>query len=186
MRNFMYIYTVINNMVQKVTLMYILYTEVNMNNLLKTFMVLFFIATAGSAFTQADNLEYRDGYYFKNGMLYTGTHTVHYDQGGIEMEMQVRNGLLNGFTKIYYLNGQQKEQRYYTEGKMDSLWINWNEQGVKLGEARYKMGAKHGGWVIWDDNGQKRYEMYYTDGRKTGMWRMWNENGELVSEKDFD
>ncbi len=157
-----------------------------MKKILKFSLVLMFLVCSQQAFSQSENLEYRDGYYYKNGMLYSGTHSTLNEQGGVEMEMQVRNGLLHGFTKIYYVNGQQKEQRYYTEGKMDSLWINWNEKGVKLGEARYKMGVKHGVWYIWDDNGQKRYEMYYTEGRRSGVWKMWNENGGLVSEKDFD
>ena len=138
--------------------------------------------------SDAQELVYRDGYYYKNELLYTGTHITYYEDGGggMQMEMSVRNGLLNGLTRVLYPSGMQKEQRYYSDGEMDSLWINWSEKGVILGEARYKKGVKDGFWHIWDENGVKRYEMFYREGQKAGTWFMWDENGKLISEKKYD
>lgn len=148
--------------------------------------ILLFLVLQSVSTAQTGELEYRDGYYYKNGMLYTGTHVSHYEGGAVEMEMTIRNGLLDGITRVYHPNGIQKEQRFYAEGLMDSLWINWNENSIKLGEARYKKGIKDGYWYIWDENGVKRYEMFYRDGRKAGKWFMWDEKGNLISEKDYD
>ncbi len=149
-------------------------------------LTLFFTISTLMLQAQRAELEYRDGYYYKNGMLYTGTHVYRYEEGTVKMEMNVRNGLLDGITRVYFPNGIQQEQRCYQDGEIDSLWITWNEKGVRIGEARYRLGKKEGFWYIWDDNGTKRYEMFYKDGSKAGTWYMWDENGILVSEKNYD
>lgn len=150
------------------------------------FMFLLTLLIGGDLVAQRDELEYRDGYYFKNGMLYSGTHITYYEDGMVQMEMKVLNGLLDGVTKVFYPNGTQKEQRWYHEGEMDSLWINWSEKGIKVAEARYKKGIKDGYWYIWDEKGVLRYQMFYREGKKAGIWYIWDEKGKLISEKNYD
>lgn len=130
-------------------------------------------------------LEYRDGLYYKNGMLYSGIHKEYHDNGKISMETSIMNGKEHGMTVFYYRDGTKKEVRSYFEGAKHGLWVTWNEKGVKTAEARYKMGKKDGYWYIWDDNGQKRYEMFYRDGEKAGTWYMWDEEGNLVNERKY-
>jgi antitoxin component YwqK of YwqJK toxin-antitoxin module len=157
-----------------------------LHNTILAGIILLTVIPSSGVIAQKGDLEYRDGYYYKNGMLYTGTHITYFEDSTIQMEMKVRNGSLDGITRVFHPNGTQKEQRYYNEGEMDSLWINWNEKGVKLGEARYRSGKKDGFWYIWDDNGVKRYEMFYRKGKKAGTWYIWDENGNLLSEKRYD
>jgi antitoxin component YwqK of YwqJK toxin-antitoxin module len=160
--------------------------SIEMNKNRFVFFLFLTLLISSDLTAQRDELEYRDGYYFKNGMLYSGTHVTYFEDGGVQMEMKIRNGLLDGVTKIFYLSGIQKEQRYYHEGEMDSLWINWSELGVKVGEARYKKGTKDGFWYIWDEKGVLRYKMFYREGKKAGIWYIWDEQGKLVSEKNYD
>ena len=60
-----------------------------------------------------------------------------------------------------------------------------NEEGVKVGEARYRKDKQHGMWYIWDDSGTLRYEMEYKKGKKTGTWIVYDESGSQVKQTTF-
>ena len=136
--------------------------------------------------TFAQNLEYKDGRYYKKGMLYTGMHTEHHENGAVSVELNISNGLEHGSVQYYYPTGIKKEYREYNEGKKNGLWITWNEEGVKIAEASYKSDIKDGPWNIWNSSGVKLYEMNYSNGAKSGIWRQWDENGTLVMERNYD
>lgn len=40
-----------------------------------------------ATFALAQGLEYKDGLYYKKGMLYTGTHTEHFENGNVSVEL---------------------------------------------------------------------------------------------------
>ncbi|MCD4663939.1 MAG: hypothetical protein K8R68_01635, partial [Bacteroidales bacterium] len=106
---------------------------INKNRIGIIFLLLLFSV---SGFSQ--DLEFRDGHYYKKGMLYTGTHTAYFDNGNPKIERNIKNGLEDGLVITYFENEGKQEQRSYKEGLKDGLWITWNEKGVKTGEAPYK------------------------------------------------
>ena len=136
-----------------------------------------------SAFSQA--LEYSEGFYYKNGMLYSGTYTENWPNKNVKVIQDIRNGLEDGITEIYFENGKIQEQRSYLEGQKHGIWFTYNEAGTKLSEAYYRHNKKDGIWRIWDETGKLRYEMYYSNGEKTGIWRIWDETGKLTSERNY-
>lgn len=134
----------------------------------------------------AQELQYRDGHFFKDGMLYTGTHTEYFEDGGKKVIRSIKDGVEHGQVILFHKNGQKNEERYYTMGKKDGQWTSWSEEGVKIAEASWKDDKKHGYWYVWDHNGVKRYEMFYREGEKAGTWFMWNEEGELVNKREYE
>lgn len=127
----------------------------------------------------------KDGKYYENGELLSGTHKVKNDNSIIISERYFRDGLENGVSLYYFDDGNKKEQRTYNMGFKDGTWLTWNKKGIITAEANYTNDLKHGRWYINYDNGEKRYEMYYHKGKKVGVWLMWDENGKLISEKKF-
>jgi antitoxin component YwqK of YwqJK toxin-antitoxin module len=140
------------------------------------------LLTCAPLFAQQNDLGYRDGYCYKNDMLYTGISIIYFKDSTIQMEMKVRSGLQVGITRVFHPNGFRKEQRYHNEGDMDSLWINSNGKEVNLGEARYKNGWSDGFRYLWGDNGVKRYEMFYRKGKEAGIRYIWDEKGGRIAE----
>jgi len=132
------------------------------------------------AFAQIEKNE--NGIYLnENNETYTGIYYEYYDNGNIRVEMNLKNGIKDGYTNIYFLSGIKKEQRSYKEGEMHGTWITWNELEDKLAEANYNFGKKHGKWYIWDENGILRYEMEYKKGEKFGVWKIYDEEGTLLN-----
>jgi antitoxin component YwqK of YwqJK toxin-antitoxin module len=125
-------------------------------------------------------------YYGSDRKLFTGMYKEYDANGVLVSENRINNGLPDSISNIYYSTGSKKEQRSYTAGKKDGLWINWSATGVKTAEARFTDGKKDGFWYIWDEKGTKRYEMFYVAGEKKGTWYIWNENGKLTSEQKYD
>ena len=101
-----------------------------MKTSLLTILSVFF---ALSAFSQ--DLEFKDGRYYKKDMLYTGTHTEYFENKQVKVRRNIKNGIEDGLIIFYYESGQIKEQRSYKEGLKDGLWINWDENGTKTAEA---------------------------------------------------
>jgi len=139
-----------------------------------------------SIFVLAQNIDYQDGLYYKKGMLFTGQNIEHFENGKIQLEQNIKNGLVHGKMTLYYSNGNAQEQREYNEGKKHGTWINWSEEGVKTAEAAYKNDIKDGDWYIWDNMGTLLYEMHYTLGKRSGVWRKWDENGKLDMEREYE
>ena len=133
----------------------------------------------------SQTLEYSEGFYYKNGMLYSGTFTENWPNNNIKIVQTIRNGQEDGITEIYFENGILQEQRSYLEGQKHGIWYTYNEAGAKIAEANYRHHKKDGIWRIWDDEGRLRYEMYYSNGEKTGVWRIWDETGTLISERNY-
>jgi antitoxin component YwqK of YwqJK toxin-antitoxin module len=133
----------------------------------------------------SQEIEMKNGKYYQGKKAFTGTITEYFDNGKIQSEKNIKDGLAEGITMTYYENGVKKEQQSYKKGLKDGIWFSWDEAGNKTGEASYKKNLKHGPWYIWDENGTLRYEMFYIKGEKTGTWLMWDEAGKEVMRKDY-
>jgi len=143
--------------------------------------LLFVITAAYSQVTLRD-----DGlYYDKEQKPFSGEYKEYYDNGQIRQEMVITDGRVNGEVVLWYRTGVKKEIRMFKSGLRDGLWVSYNEQGKKTGEASYKEDQKNGCWKIWDDHSVLRYEMFYHKGRKSGLWIMYDEEGKKISEKKY-
>ena len=125
-------------------------------------------------------------YYDENDKPYTGIYKEFYEGGTVRTEMVLKEGMKDGYIRIYFPDGKLHEIRSYKHNKMDGKWETRNRKGIKTAEAHYLKGFKDGKWLIWDDKGVLRYDMTYRNGKKTGVWKIYDANGKLVSEKNFD
>jgi antitoxin component YwqK of YwqJK toxin-antitoxin module len=152
-------------------------------NMKKIALIAFLLLTITSVYSQS--LEYSEGYYYKNGMLYTGTYTEYWPNKNVKLVQNISNGLEDGISELNFENGKLQEQRSYQDGQKHGIWYTYNESGVKIAEANYRHNKKDGIWRIWDESGKIRYEMYYSNGEKTGTWRIWDEMGNLTNERNY-
>jgi len=124
-----------------------------------------------------------DGYYMKDGKLFTGVYEEKDEAGLIRAAYTIKKGLLDGKTTIFN-QGVLLEKRNYRKGKKHGPWEKY-ENSILVSEAGFLKDQKHGKWHIRDSNGILRYEMFYKRGRKVGTWKMWDEKGILVNEKKY-
>ena len=62
------------------------------------------------------------------------------DNGKLKLEMNYKDGKLEGLSKDYYENGQLKYERNYKDGKKDGLHKSWNWKGQLDYEITYLNG----------------------------------------------
>ncbi len=144
------------------------------------------IIVIGATTSWGQIIEGDDGmYYASNYEPYNGEYTEQYENGSTRIEMNLVEGVKEGFVNLYFDNGNLNEIRSYKNGMMDGKWETYNIANVKIAEANYKNNKKHGQWLIWDDNGTLRCEMYYDKDKKIGNWSRWDENGKLIETKEY-
>jgi len=144
------------------------------------FFILMVVTVVGQVRQGSDGL-----YYDGQGKAFTGTHFEYYADSVIRASIEVKDGMPDGFTKIYFENSQPEEVRSFSKGLKHGKWEKWNRQNIKTAEAGYVDDKKEGKWYIWDENGTLRYDMEYDKGNKTGTWLMFDEQGKLLDQKKY-
>ena len=143
------------------------------------------VALLSANFSHAQELEDVDGFYYKKGMLYTGTHTEYYENGNVKIEMNIKNGLKDGTVTTYFEDGSTKEKSSYKEGLKHGEWVDWNASGTKIALAYFLNDKKDGDWFVWNDKGFLLYEMHYKKGKKVGEWKMYDDDGKLKDVRKY-
>lgn len=135
----------------------------------------------------AQDIVIREGRYLvkSTGKPFSGIYKEYDDDARIVSEANVKEGLPDGVTTLYYPTGRTRETRNYINGLKDGTWLTWNEKGVKTAEANFKGGKKSGAWYVWDDEGVKRYDMFYQDGVKKGTWIIYDAGGRETSREEY-
>jgi antitoxin component YwqK of YwqJK toxin-antitoxin module len=49
----------------------------------------------------------------------------------------------------FYENGQVQQEGYFVNGKLDGIWVSYNEAGDKISSGEYLAGLKTGKWFFW-------------------------------------
>ena len=65
----------------------------------------------------------------KNSKLYTGLIFEHYDNDGIKIEINVINGLKDGFFKQYYRSGKIQVESNFKKGHLFGKFTSFHENG---------------------------------------------------------
>ncbi|WP_454881425.1 toxin-antitoxin system YwqK family antitoxin [Sphingobacterium detergens] len=74
---------------------------------------------------------------------------------------------------------------YYNDEPFSGTIVEYNAEGVLIGEISVLNGSSHGKSVLYYDNGQKMEELFQSYSRPYGIFRKWDENGNLIKEIDF-
>ncbi|WP_269234323.1 toxin-antitoxin system YwqK family antitoxin [Flavobacterium flavigenum] len=51
----------------------------------------------------------------------------------------------------YYDNGKVQQEGFFKEGKLDGVWVSYDENGNKKAIAEYTNGLKTGKWIYFND-----------------------------------
>ena len=73
-----------------------------------------------------------------------------------------------------------REQGSIKNGKSESSWVHYYDNGQLRIKGEYKNGLRVGPWVEYYDNGQLKEKGDYKNGLREGSWVTYYENGELV------
>ena len=119
---------------------------------------------------------------YKDGKMADGISRGWWPDGTLKQERTWKNGKLNGLFIQYNEDGNKQKEGNYIDGKPCGIWILWYKNGQKEFEKTYKDGKYHGLETRWYQNGNKEFEGTYKDGKKEGLWTHWYENGQ----KEFE
>ena len=75
----------------------------------------------------------------------------------------------------FFENGQVQQEGYFEDGKLEGIWVSYNEDGDKISSGEYVAGVKTGKWFFWSLNMDKNSlcEVDYSnnDITKVKNWR---------------
>lgn len=78
-------------------------------------------------------------------------------------------------------NGLIKQSGYFTNHKLDSIWVMYNHKGDTVSVAHYQLGTKVGVWTWYQD--QTLCKLYYKQGKKIKYEEY--KNNQLLTKKDL-
>jgi len=52
----------------------------------------------------------------------------------------------------YHENGKIQQEGFFKDGKLDGVWVSYDEKGNKSAAAEYTNGLKTGKWVFFNEN----------------------------------
>ena len=108
-----------------------------------------------------------------------GLRKVFYENGQLKEEFNYKEGKKDGLRKAYYENGKLRLKTNYKNDKLDGLFELFYENGQLRVEFNYKEGKKDGLRNEYHENGQLKEEFNYKEGKKDGLRKAYYENGKL-------
>jgi hypothetical protein len=52
----------------------------------------------------------------------------------------------------FFENGQAQQEGFFENGKLEGVWVSFDEKGNKTSSGEYKNGIKTGKWFFWSQN----------------------------------
>ena len=117
----------------------------------------------------------------KNGLT-DGAYRSYHANGAIAIKGTCKKGKENGFTKSFYENGNVQATVHYKDGQKDGVLENFYESGnIKLRE-HYKNGAKNGLVENFYENGKIKTFAIFKNDVLDGTLQEYSENGNVLWE----
>ena len=51
----------------------------------------------------------------------------------------------------FHENGQVQQVGYFENGKLEGIWVSYDESGNRIATGEYAQGVKTGKWLFWND-----------------------------------
>jgi hypothetical protein len=81
-----------------------------------------------------------------------------------------RDTVRHGRYERWHSNGRKAQEGYYTEGRKDSVWLEWDSCAFLVLEEHWMRGVRHGFYRRTGPPGEKGGTGNYVDGVKQGCW----------------
>ncbi len=114
-----------------------------------------------------------------------GTKTFLYKSGAKMSEGPMEYGVENGAWNYWWENGNQQQTGFFKDGKQDSIWQFYNEDGVLYRKGTFHENVQHGEWADFYPNGQVSGTGNYVMGRQQGSWNFFYEDGTINQKGSF-
>jgi hypothetical protein len=108
---------------------------------------------------------------------------VFYRNGQIREQVPMRNGRRHGVVRVWHKNGVRASEEPYKNGFLHGVCRHWNDAGRRLGEYRMIQGT--GIQRDWHDNGRLQIEVSTVRGDFCGRNRIWLRDGTLLTERFY-
>ncbi|KAF2339502.1 toxin-antitoxin system YwqK family antitoxin [Flavobacterium tistrianum] len=67
----------------------------------------------------------------------------------------------------YYENGKVQQEGFFKDGKLDGVWVSYDEKGNKKTVGEYTDGVKTGKWIYFNENSLS--EVAYLDNKVSSV-----------------
>ena len=91
------------------------------------------------------------------------------------------NGRRNSKWTFWNENGNIVRTGSYAAGKKDGSYAYYFNDGSKKEEGAWKNDQRDGLWAKYSNNGNTQKEGTYSNGKKDGVWTTWNDKGLIAS-----
>ena len=120
------------------------------------------------------------------GKPFTGVCFGLHDNGNLEGENEMLDGLKHGKAVAYHDNGNLAYEANFKDDLQFGLWKDYNIKGQLVSEGLLKDGKPQGlvKFRYYHKNGELESEGTSLDGLQEGPWKYFYENGQLASEGD--
>ena len=51
----------------------------------------------------------------------------------------------------FHENGQVQQVGYFENGKLEGIWVSYDQEGNRIATGEYAQGVKTGKWLFWND-----------------------------------
>ena len=141
---------------------------------------LFFITACSKQVPYEQLVRRHDIYYEVNSTTpFSGTYVAHHQNGQLEREFSLKQGIPHGPYAIYYDNGQWQQKVNFKHGAEDGEEVRYYKNGQLWMESRYKEGTQVGRATSYYETGQLKYEFNYEKDRFHGPHTQYHSNGQL-------
>ena len=116
---------------------------------------------------------------------FSGVFYENFPSGQRKLEIEVRDGKVDGKSLGYFENGKREVEEFFTNGVSNGLRTRWDTEGRKVSEEPIEKGKLHGTFVKWHPNGNKAVQMTMVNGEIHGVADAWHPDGTLKSKTRF-
>ena len=95
-------------------------------------------------------------------------------------------GLVNGPAVAFYDATHIELQTTFVNDVPHGSWVEFWENGQKMGEGQLFENIEDGAWTTWYETGQIDAQGSYDKGTRTGLWSFYAEDGELQAECTYE
>ncbi len=149
-----------------------------------------------------------------NAGIKDGYQVFKYPNGAVSGEGNIKNGKPEGFWKSFYVTGVKKSEGRYTNFKLDSIWLFYDQVGDTTDKISYLFGKKNGyyykykkeppagvyiwskelyagdrkegtAWIYFPD-GKVQQTISYNGGKKEGFAREFDRNGNVITLMEYN
>ncbi len=107
-------------------------------------------------------------------------HKSYYENGNLEYEVEVRNGIPDGISRYWDENSHLVNITYYENGKLHGLSISYFPNGIISSKVKYFYGQNHGINETYHSNGKIKSNQIFEFDKPISELLRFDENGNLI------